>query len=199
MRFKRADYLLPAYPGAALLVGSAVERWWRQVRFARETPANCRPWLTAKPLAEAASGLVLASCVVGWWVYLEHIVPAQEGQQAYRRFATEIRRQTPDMIIFFRAEAHNLAFHVGQPLSSLLEWENLDWWAGRPESVYLVMPTDCFGEWPLHLTKGRLEAVVRSTDLAPGRGERPLVLVRTRNSPQRQEAHKVQDLQKHFE
>lgn len=30
-RFKRADYLLPAFPGAALVAGCAAERWYRQL------------------------------------------------------------------------------------------------------------------------------------------------------------------------
>src|SRR5438552_2897804 len=40
MRFKRADYLLPAYPGAALLLGCILERAWPALRRA-PLPACC--------------------------------------------------------------------------------------------------------------------------------------------------------------
>jgi 4-amino-4-deoxy-L-arabinose transferase-like glycosyltransferase len=169
MRFKRADYLLPAYPGAALLLGCAAEHWWRESRAGR--------------MAVAGFTLMVAGHVVGWTIYLERVVPGEDGARAYSRFAAAIRRYTPQVVVFFRAEAHNVAFHVAPPLTSLLEWENLDWWVGRPDSYYIVMPADCAAEWRQHLTRGRLEEVLRTTDLGAGRGERPLVLLRTHRAP----------------
>jgi 4-amino-4-deoxy-L-arabinose transferase-like glycosyltransferase len=183
MRFKRADYLVPAYPGAALLLGCVAECWWRGQRFSREPGASARPRLAAKRLALAVCGFAIAGCVAAWWIYLERILPAQETERAYRRFAAEIRRRTPLIVLFFRAEAHHLAFHVAPPMTSVLEWENLDWWVGQPAALYVVMPPDCAAEWPQHLTRGRLEEVLRSTDLGPGRGERPFVLLRTHAGP----------------
>ncbi len=172
MRFKRADYLLPAYPGAALMVACVTERWWREAAWANS-------WRLLRSASRWALPAIVASYLVGWWIYVDRVVPAQDAAYAYPRFAAEIRRRTSEIIVFFRAEAHNLAFHLGRPVTSLLEWENLDWWAARPESVYVIMPPECVAQWPGHLTRGELETVLHSTDFGGGSGERPLVLVRT--------------------
>jgi 4-amino-4-deoxy-L-arabinose transferase-like glycosyltransferase len=167
MRFKRADYLLPAYPGAALLLGCVAERWYRRAQH----PARLA----------VAFGLTLAGCLAGWLVYLDHVLPRQEAGRAYVRLAEEIRRRAPapQLILFFRAEAHTLAFHVGRPVDTILEWENLDAWARRREMYYVVMPPEEACQWRRRLRGGQLEEVMRSTDLAGGGPEHPLVLLRT--------------------
>jgi hypothetical protein len=167
MRFKRGDYLLPAYPGAALLLGTAVERWYRAVRF---------PGRIA-----AAVGAVVAGCAIGWAVYLYWVLPAQEAEHDYQRFAAAIRQRAPrpQPIIFFRVESHPLAFRLGAPIDTILEWENLDIWSNNPGTHYVVMSPDCADEWRKHVTSGRLVEVVRNTDLAGGKHEHPLVLMRT--------------------
>ena len=58
-----------------------------------------------------------------------------------------------------RVEAHALAFHVGRPINTILEWENIEIWAGRPGEHYFVMPPDCARDWPNHITAARLEEV----------------------------------------
>jgi 4-amino-4-deoxy-L-arabinose transferase-like glycosyltransferase len=167
-RFKRADYLLPAMPGAALFLGCVAERWYQSSLHRRRLSVGL--------------ATVLAGCLIGWWVYLDVLLPGKEPAREYKRFAAEIRRHAPApaLVLFFRAEAHALAFHVGYPINTFLEWENLDIWAGRPGNHFIVMPAECAAEWPRHVTSGRLEEVLRSTDLeGAGRRERPLVLMRT--------------------
>jgi hypothetical protein len=166
--FKRSDYLLPAYPGAALFVGCIAERWYREARH---------PGRLA-----AALGIVVAGCVIGWAVYLYHVLPADEPQLEYRRFATAIRRHAPapQPIIFFLVESHPLAFHLGRPIDTIKEWENIDIWAGRPGTYYIVMTPECARDWPKHVTSGRLETVLTNSDLAGGSHKQPLVLLRTR-------------------
>jgi hypothetical protein len=112
-------------------------------------------------------------------------LPRQEARQEFRRFAAEIRRRAllPQLVLFFRAEAHALAFHVGRPLDTILEWENLDIWVGRPEVYYVVMPPEDAAEWPRHLKNGRLYEVLRNTDLCGGKHAHPLVLLRTKDVP----------------
>ncbi len=168
--FKRADYLLPAYPGAALFVGCAAERWLRhaassaRLRFA---------------LFPVSFGLV----AVGWWFYVGHILPLQEPELESRRFAEAVRREAGGrMVLFFRTENHALAFHVGRPVATLLEWENLDVWAAGPDTISVVMPPDVARDWPRHLKAGYLEEVLHNTALAGGRHARPLVLLRTRTA-----------------
>jgi 4-amino-4-deoxy-L-arabinose transferase-like glycosyltransferase len=166
LRFKRADYLLPAYPGAALFLGAVAQRWYGRAR--------------RKRLA-VAFGLVLAACVLSWWSYLHLVLPRQEAERPYRQFAAVIRRLAPhpQPIFFFRAEAHALAFYVGRPVGTLMEWENLDIWIGRSKSVYVIMPPDCARAWSQHLKAGPLEIVLRTTDLVAEGPDRPLVLQRT--------------------
>jgi 4-amino-4-deoxy-L-arabinose transferase-like glycosyltransferase len=167
-RFKRADYLLPAYPGAALFLGSVAERWYRSVSYQR--------------VLATAFGFALGIVILGWGIYLTWILPEQGPGQDYRRFAEEIRQRAPapQLILFFRTEAHTLAFHVGQPIDTLREWENLDVWVGRPEIYHVVMPLEYAKEWPHYLQSGRLEEVLRSTILAGASHNDPLVLLRTR-------------------
>jgi 4-amino-4-deoxy-L-arabinose transferase-like glycosyltransferase len=180
MRFKRADYLLPAYPGAAWMLGCWVER--------------C---LLARRSTYATFGFagMAAAMLSAWLGYVTLVVPAVEQTRTHRRFAEEVRRQSAGRILFFQAEAHLVALHVGRPLVGLLEWENLDIWAGRPETTYIVMPADQWREWREHITQGELEAVVTTEQFAAAEKpfqwlagwaddmfdtrERPLVLVRT--------------------
>ena len=85
--FKRGDYLLPAYPGAALFLGAV---------FANEE----RRWREARPRA-VWSALCLLPCLlavgmtVGWLVQVEWVLPAEEPYHDYARFAAEVRRRAP--------------------------------------------------------------------------------------------------------
>jgi 4-amino-4-deoxy-L-arabinose transferase-like glycosyltransferase len=169
--FKRADYLLPLYPGAALFLAGTAERCYCEASFPR--------------LWRAAFALVLVGAVGAWWGYVSYVLPRSERVNESTQFAQEIRRHAPapELVIFFRAEAHALAFHVGQPVDTILEWENLDVWAGYPQSYHVVMPPECADEWPQHLKSGRLEMVLSSSECAPGPQARPLVLMRTVPGP----------------
>jgi 4-amino-4-deoxy-L-arabinose transferase-like glycosyltransferase len=168
LSFKRADYLLPAFPGAALFLGCVSERWLQTVE---------RPRWVFQTLA----GIVVAMAV-GWFVTVEWVMPRYEPAWDQREFAAAIRREVPASqgVLFFRAENHALAFHLGTPLNTFLEWENLDVWAGRPGHHYILMRPECAEEWPQHVHSGRLEKVLASTDLAEDTPEHPrLVLMRT--------------------
>jgi 4-amino-4-deoxy-L-arabinose transferase-like glycosyltransferase len=166
-RFKRADYLLPAFPGAALFLGCAGERWVRQVARPHRLVIAC--------------GLVLAGGAIGWGIYLNLVLPRGEAQLEQRRFAVEVRRRVPapQPILLFWTEDHALAFHLGRPLNILIEWEDLDAWAARPESTFVIMPPRVAAEAPKFLRSGRLEPVLSNSELAGGQHEKPLVLLRT--------------------
>jgi 4-amino-4-deoxy-L-arabinose transferase-like glycosyltransferase len=169
-QFKRGDYLLPAYPGFAIFLGCIAERAW--------TAFNPRLRRTA---ACGFAGILFTS--VGFWLCMLHYqIPRNESFHEQQTFAREIRRQvpSPQTVLFFRVEAHALAFHLGRPLNTFLEWENLDVWAGRPGVHYMVMSPESAAEWPEHVHAGMLEEVCRNTDWSGGRHEKPLVLMRTR-------------------
>jgi 4-amino-4-deoxy-L-arabinose transferase-like glycosyltransferase len=197
-QFKRSDYLLPAYPGLALFLGALGERWLRSreedgserrgVNSAVTAPNS--GFLFGSSLILRPSSLkkaffaVLGAIVIGWFMHINWILPSQEAGLELATFAREIRQRAPapQLVLFFRTEAHDLAFHVGPPLDTILEWENLDIWASRPGLYYVVMPPDVAAEWPLHLKAGSLQEVMRNTNLSGGRHAHPLVLLRTHPS-----------------
>jgi 4-amino-4-deoxy-L-arabinose transferase-like glycosyltransferase len=151
-RFKRADYLLPAFPGAALFLGCAAERWYR-------TAARPR-------LLTAAFATLAIACTAGWWLYLEYDLRANEPRRDSVRFAEAVRHlaPTPQLILFFRTEAHAAAFHVGRPLVLFVEWEKLDAWAAQPEPGYVVMPLKVATECPRFVHSGCLQEVLREPE-----------------------------------
>jgi 4-amino-4-deoxy-L-arabinose transferase-like glycosyltransferase len=165
VRFKRADYLLPAYPGAALFLGCALERWYL---------ALARPrW------AVAAFALSVTACVVGWVVFVEGMLPGYEADREQRRFAAEVRRRDPSgRIVMFWTESHDLAFHLGRPLEILIQWEDLDARLARTDAAYVVMPPEQAELCPQMLRSARLEMVLSNVDLAGGHHQQPLVLLR---------------------
>jgi hypothetical protein len=171
-RYKRSDYLLPAYPGAALFlacVGRRLEQRW-------QTWAQQPRWFPYAILHAA----LCAAMVVVWLFRVELFLPAQEPFRDYRTFAAEVRRHAPmpEPVVFFRTEAHALAFHVGRPLDVLVQWEQLNARLSRTGIHYVVMPPDCAKEWAANLHGVRLEEVTSNTALAGGDHERPLVLLR---------------------
>jgi 4-amino-4-deoxy-L-arabinose transferase-like glycosyltransferase len=176
MRFKRDDYLLPAFPGAALFLGCVAERWSGACSLAHLTKHQKR--------ASLVFGVIVIVCVAGWLVNLSSVMPRAEPTREYQRFAERIREFAPpeQPVLFFRTDRHALVFHVGQPVEVFVEWEKLDAWTARPEPVYVVMPALTVSEWPLHLTSGRLEEVARNTSPDGREHEKPLVLLRTRSN-----------------
>ncbi len=174
-RFKRADYLLPAYPGAAIWLGCSGERLFQAWR----SPNRAR-WL-----ALGVTGSV-AGVVAVWAMYLNFTVSIQDAGHDQRPFAAAIREVAPrpEQILLFRVEDHLLAYHLGRPLNTFLEWENLDIWAGRPGTHFILMPAECAAEWRQYITSGVLDEVLRHTDRTDRRQPRDLVLMRTRPGPE---------------
>jgi 4-amino-4-deoxy-L-arabinose transferase-like glycosyltransferase len=166
-RFKRADYLVPAYPGFAVFLACAVER-----RLG--APGGRRVLAGVLGL-----GGVMAA---GWLVRLGWVLPRQEPFRDYRPFAAEVRRHAPApaCVAFFRTEAHALAFRVGRPLHLVVEWPELRARLRQAGPHYLVTPPECAAECRQQLPGARVEEVCRNTALAGGRHERPLVLLRVR-------------------
>ena len=175
--FKRGDYLLPAYPGAALFLGCIFaneERRWRESRSRIAWAALC-----------LLPCLMAVGMTAGWLVRVEQGLPAEEAFRDYRRFAAEVRRQAPppQEVLFFRTEAHALAFHVGRPLAVLVEWNELANRVAGSGVRYVVMPPTVADEAPLRLPGFRFENVLRNAELSGGEHERPLVLMRAISDP----------------
>ena len=125
--------------------------------------------------------IIAGITAVGWGIAERTLVPRLDAEREKRTFAAAIRSVAPrpQQILFFRVEDHLLAFHLGRPLNTFMEWENLDIWAGRPGPHYVLMPAECAAEWPDHVTAGTLEELLRYDDRTDRLRPRGLVLMRT--------------------
>ncbi|VTS01166.1 ArnT family glycosyltransferase [Tuwongella immobilis] len=115
-RFKRAEYLLPAYPGAAIALGCAMEslllRW-------------------SIPRRRTVAFGLLAVAALGWWGYDRWLLPPQAAPREMRAFAQRIRERDiaahsePSPVILFQTEAHLLAWHLRPPVETITDWQML--------------------------------------------------------------------------
>lgn len=166
MQYKRADYLLPAYPGLALLLGISIDGWWRQLNEQREW------WF--KRLAVGS----LVCLALGWFTYIQWIMPMWEPQRAMKPFAHLVRSYLPKpgQVILFRIDSHQLAWELGKKVERIWEWENLEWWANRPAPIFVIMPENYALECKEQLKSGELIPLAHNTELSQGKHDVPLVL-----------------------
>lgn len=166
LQYKRADYLLPAYPGLALFLGWTVTHWlahWEplRVKFA---------W---------RMGLATVVCLgLGWISYVSWILPRLEPGRSLGSFARTVRvyLPAPGQVILFRVDSHHLNWELGKKTERIWEWENLGWWATRPMPIYVVMPARYAAECAKELPEGKLYPLARTTDEQPEH-DLPLVLL----------------------
>jgi 4-amino-4-deoxy-L-arabinose transferase-like glycosyltransferase len=169
-RFKRADYLLPAYPFAALAAGCAAQSWL-ETRMQQRSAAIAR-WLF---------GGTLAATAIAWVVMTTVIEPTEEAREEKRRFATIIRSQAPapNAIIQFRMESHLLSYHLGRPLHTLVEWGELNERLAAPGPHFVVMPPEYVFATGGVIMSRKLVEVARLEDYTAAKPSRPLVFLRT--------------------
>jgi hypothetical protein len=158
MRFKRADYLLPAFGGAAWMLGCVLERWY--------LAHPLRRWVVG-----FGSVIGLTGCL--WIGYISVVLPTIDETRTHRLFAEEVRRRTSKEVVFFWTEAHLIAFHCGQPMTTSVDWKVLDNWAGRAEPSYIIMSPQALEEHRDHVKGGTLEILLWSNLLAPPLEQRP--------------------------
>ncbi len=164
--FKRSDYLLPAYPGAALFLGSIAYRWLEEDRG-----------LFRRSLGLLMPTLMLAA-VAFWLNRVDFTLPRQEAYRDYRRLAGLIRLRAPQPtpILLFRTEAHALAFRLSRPLRVLIEWEELAEHLSRSEISFVVTNPANIAEIARRLPDVSVEILGRNDDQPHGH-ERPLVFL----------------------
>jgi 4-amino-4-deoxy-L-arabinose transferase-like glycosyltransferase len=169
-QFKRADYLLPLYPGAAIVLGCAAERWLAS----RANPLTARA-------AKWGFALVLVGTVVGWGVMTAVVEPAEQAREEKRAFAAFIRSHAPapEPVLLFRAESHLLAYHLGRPLSTRVEWHDLAAWLDEPGLRFVVMPPEYVYPAGEIVKRRKLVEVGRLDQFTGARPPRPLVFLRT--------------------
>ena len=167
MQYKRADYLLPAYPGLALLIGVYVDAVLKQLPMQRLIQIY-------------RLGLAAALCLaLGWFSYIQWVMPLWEPQRAMRPFAQVVRSYlpAPGQVILFRIDSHQLAWELGRKVERIWEWENLSWWATRPAPIFVVMPENYAREIKEQLQGGELIPLGSNTELNHGKHDVPLVLL----------------------
>ena len=121
---------------------------------------------------------LLLCCVLGWGYYVTWVIPAEDSQQPQRQFAQQVRSQTKDMVILFRVENHEVSFHLGPPIDTILEWENLDRWLKHSSSVHVLMPEKESRQCSQFLHNGKLQVLLCSKNFTSHPQVRPLVLLK---------------------
>lgn len=167
MRYKRPDYLLPAYGGLALFLASLLSAWFKSVSSASQQ--------RSRMALSVGLGLWLA----GWIGYIDVYLPRQESKRSLVAFATEVRRLAAGRpVILFRVDCHQLAWHLGSPQTRVWEWENLDIWAAADEPRYIIMPSLWAAECERRLEASRLTRLLTTDETTNGTAhEVPLVLL----------------------
>ncbi len=124
--------------------------------------------------------ILVAGVTLVWLDRVCRTLPLEEPFRDYERFAAVIRRQapTPQHVVFFRTEAHALAFHVGRPVETLSEWSDLDAQLAQDGTHYVVMPVDVVQQARAEKRGSCWEEMTSNVVLAGGKHERPLVLLR---------------------
>jgi 4-amino-4-deoxy-L-arabinose transferase-like glycosyltransferase len=166
-RFKRADYLLPAYPGAAIFLGCALERWYLSRTRQTRTRAAC------------GFALTLALLPAGWLLFDLKFTVQEEAARAQAPFARQTRELAPppEAVLLFRVESHLLAYHLGRPVHTLVEWADLRARIDAPGPHFVVMRAEFLDEVRQSLAVP-FEVLARSDDATGPRAHRPLILLR---------------------
>lgn len=167
-RFKRADYLLPAYPGAALILAGPIQRW--SDRFLSRSPESQQGF--SRKFGWVLTGLFVVS-FVGWTLFDRLVTFPKAQTHEVREFARIVRNRVPNgqEVVFFQTENHLLAYHLGAPIRTVVSKDELE--QIRPE--YLVMPEGVFVELA---TKWPLERITGTQDFLNVRAYHPVVLAR---------------------
>ncbi|MBA4189080.1 MAG: hypothetical protein C0467_13865 [Planctomycetaceae bacterium] len=169
-KFKRADYLLPAYPFAAIALGCVAEAWLAS----RTQPRTVR-------LAERTFAIVLAGVFVAWLVMTQFVESREQAREEKRRFAEMIRSHAPapETILQFRMESHLLSYHLGSPVQTLVEWGELNDFLVVPGPRFVVMPPEYVYTASVICTSRKLVEIGKLEDFTSGKPHRPLVFLRT--------------------
>jgi len=171
-RFKRADYLLPAYGGAAIFLGCVLERWY----LTRTMGTQRR--------AAFGFALGLALLPVGWLVFDHFVTSNEEAAHAQASFARHIRERAPNSepVLLFRVESHLLAFHLGRPVHTLVEWADLLAAVREPGPHFVVTRAEFLDDVRQSLAIP-FDVLLRSEDATGAKAYHPLVLLRFPGEP----------------
>jgi 4-amino-4-deoxy-L-arabinose transferase-like glycosyltransferase len=129
MRYKRADYLLPAYPALAMFVGFRLDEFLNSL-----TTSQRKRWYLGYTSAVAIS-------VVGWCIYITWVLPEINQVRQERDFAQVVRQYcgADQAIYMFGTEAHLLSYHVGPPIRRSFDAEQVRGWLEGRGPLYVIV------------------------------------------------------------
>ncbi len=168
--FKRSDYLLPAYPFAAIALGCAAEAWLTS-RTSIHT-ARIAKWVFVGAIGVG----------VGCYLVMMFIVePKEQKKEERRSFAALIRSHAPapQLILQYRMESHLLTYHLGRPVYTFVEWSELNEILEKPGPHFVVMPSEYVFPAGEIVKSRKLVEIGRLEESTNGRSFRQLVFLRT--------------------
>lgn len=169
-KFKRADYLIPAYPFAAIAFGCVAEHWL----------ASKKNLPSARRAVWGFFGLVGIGVII-WLVTVLVIERQHQAREGKKAFAEVIRMHAPQpiQITQFRMESHLLSFHLGHPLRMLVEWGDLSEVLAQPGQHFVVMPTEFVFATSQIIPSRKLIPIAETPVLPHDKPYRRLVFLRT--------------------
>jgi len=134
MRYKRADYLLPAYPALALFIGFGLAQHVREL-----TKSARRWWYVAYTLAVALS-------LISWLAYINWVLPTVDELRQQRDFADLVRTHhgPGEPVYMFGTEAHLLSYHLGPPIQRTFDPGVVASWLAERNPLYIVVARKSF-------------------------------------------------------
>jgi hypothetical protein len=132
-------------------------------------------------VANGCGALLVCGCLAGWWYFHQYEEPKMEAARTQQAFAVHIREQAtaPQTILMFRVESHLLAYHLGRPIHTLVEWGELNQLLAMPGPHYFVTRAEFVDECFDHIRTRSIRVIARSEDFSHAKPHRPLVLMRT--------------------
>ena len=169
--FKRADYLLPAYPFAALALGCAGRSL---AAFPDQQEYHSRGEVSVRRHARRRCARMGG----------DDDRYRAGGAGARKRSAGLPRPCAPaprrrNTILQFRMESHLLSYHLGRPVHTLVEWGELNERLAVPGPHFVVMPPEYVFAASRIVTSRQLVEITRLEDYTAARPPRPLVFLRT--------------------
>jgi 4-amino-4-deoxy-L-arabinose transferase-like glycosyltransferase len=130
--FKRADYLLPAYPFTAIFTGCFIQHLLKKESMDIQ-----------RMVMRLFHGIWITT-IVCWIVMIAIVEPRWYACTEPASFAAKVRQQaaSPQPIVLFRMEDHLLSFHLKRPLETLVEWNDLKQRLTCTGTHYVIMPKE---------------------------------------------------------
>lgn len=166
-RFKRADYLLPAYPALAIVVGCWAERWYTSVSLRKQD------------IARYAFHGILFVMPFAWFAFDRTVTTKEQASKDPGEFANLVRETAPapTEVILCRVENHLLAYQLGRPVRTLTEWGDLiARWREVPSAVVVVRQDESASL--REIVPFPVEIVADDRAGTPSNRHRPMVLFR---------------------